>query len=77
MSITLFLEEKREELVFTIEANGFLRTTWSGTIVGTLAHGRTQQVVPEGIEELFKGKKRTRLSPTAPGQGLYLVKVIY
>jgi tRNA pseudouridine38-40 synthase len=70
------LEETEEELVFTIEANGFLRHMVR-TIVGTLLMVGRNRLAPEGIEELFKGKKRTRLSPTAPARGLYLVKVIY
>ncbi|HPB58866.1 MAG TPA: tRNA pseudouridine(38-40) synthase TruA, partial [Candidatus Saccharicenans sp.] len=55
---------------------GFLRHMVR-TIVGTLLMVGRNRLVPEGIEELFKGKKRTRLSPTAPARGLYLVKVIY
>ncbi|HNS05685.1 MAG TPA: tRNA pseudouridine(38-40) synthase TruA [Candidatus Saccharicenans sp.] len=70
------LEAADEELVFTIEANGFLRHMVR-TIVGTLLMVGRNRLAPEGIEELFKGKKRTRLSPTAPARGLYLVKVIY
>ena len=70
------VEEVDQELVFTIEANGFLRHMVR-TIAGTLLMVGRNRLTSEGIEELFLGKKRTRLSPTAPAKGLYLVQVNY
>ncbi|MDD8020492.1 MAG: tRNA pseudouridine(38-40) synthase TruA [Acidobacteriota bacterium] len=70
------LEDTGQELVFSIEANGFLRHMVR-TIAGTLLMAGRNKLTPGGIEELFQGKKRTRLSPTAPAKGLYLVQVNY
>jgi len=70
------LEEAGQELIFSIEANGFLRHMVR-TIAGTIIMVGRGRLTAGGIEELFQGKKRTRLSPTAPAQGLCLVKVNY
>jgi tRNA pseudouridine38-40 synthase len=70
------LEEAGQELIFSIEANGFLRHMVR-TIAGTIIMVGRNRLTPEEIEKLFQGKKRTRLSPTAPAKGLYLVKVNY
>jgi len=70
------LENTGDELVYTIEANGFLRHMVR-TIVGTLmvvGRGRAKQ---EDIEKLFRGRERTLLSPTAPAKGLCLTSVNY
>lgn len=70
------LELTEDELVFTIEANGFLRYMVR-TIVGTLIMVGRGKLKPEDIETLFKEKKRTPNSPTAPAKGLCLVRVNY
>lgn len=70
------LEHNGDELVYTIEANGFLRYMVR-TIVGTLIMVGRGRLQPEDIETLFQEKKRTRLSPTAPAKGLCLVQVNY
>lgn len=70
------LENTGDELVYTIEASGFLRYMVR-TIVGTLIMVGRGRLKPEDIDTLFQGKKRTLLSPTAPAKGLCLVKVNY
>ena len=70
------LEYKEDELIYTIEANGFLRYMVR-TIVGTLLMVGRRKIKPEEIENLFLGKKRTLFSPTAPAKGLCLIKVTY
>jgi len=70
------LEKTEDELVFTIEANGFLRYMVR-TIVGTLIMVGRGKLKPEDIEILFQEKKRTTSSPTAPAKGLCLVRVNY
>jgi len=70
------LERAEDELVFTIEATGFLRYMVR-TIVGTLIMVGRGKLKPEDVETLFQGKKRTTSSPTAPAKGLCLVKVNY
>jgi len=70
------LRRKGDEILFTIEASGFLRTMVRA-IVGTLLEVGRGRIAPAAIEEIFKDKKRTLASPTAPAKGLCLLKVIY
>jgi tRNA pseudouridine38-40 synthase len=70
------LENAGDELVYTIEANGFLRYMVR-TIVGTLIMVGRDRLRPEDINTLFQTKKRTLLSPTVPAKGLCLIKVNY
>jgi len=70
------IEKKKEEIIYTIEANGFLRYMVR-TIVGTLLEVGRGKMPVSRIEEIFREKKRSLASPTAPAKGLCLVKVIY
>jgi tRNA pseudouridine38-40 synthase len=70
------LRKKGDEIIFTIEAGGFLRHMVR-TIVGTLLEVGRGRIAPTVIEEIFKDKKRTLASPTAPAKGLCLLKVKY
>jgi tRNA pseudouridine38-40 synthase len=70
------LRKKGSMIIYTIEADGFLRYMVR-TIVGTLMEVGRGKVEARAIEDLFAGKKRTLQSPTAPAKGLCLVKVIY
>lgn len=70
------IQKKGDEIFYTIEANGFLRYMVR-TIVGTLLETGKGKIMAEEIESIFKGKKRTLASPTAPPQGLSLLKVNY
>ncbi|MGB7295301.1 MAG: tRNA pseudouridine(38-40) synthase TruA [Candidatus Aminicenantales bacterium] len=70
------LHQRGPEIIYTIEADGFLRYMVR-TIVGTLLEAGRGKIEPRAIEDLFTGKKRTLESPTAPAKGLCLVKVIY
>ncbi|MFZ2053650.1 MAG: tRNA pseudouridine(38-40) synthase TruA [Candidatus Aminicenantales bacterium] len=70
------LHKKGPEIIYTIEANGFLRYMVR-TIVGTLLEVGRGKIEPRAIENLFAGNKRSLSSPTAPAKGLCLVKVIY
>jgi tRNA pseudouridine38-40 synthase len=70
------LRKKGSMIVYTIEADGFLRYMVR-TIVGTLLEVGRGKVEPWTIEDLFAGKRRSLRSPTAPAKGLCLVKVIY
>ena len=70
------IENRGEEIVYTVEASGFLRYMVR-SIVGTLlqiGHGR---YVPEMVETFFLLGKRTSEIPTAPPQGLCLMEVKY
>jgi len=70
------IKKKGKEIIYTIEANGFLRYMVR-TIVGTLLEIGREKFPPSKIEEIFREKKRSLASPTAPAKGLCLMKVIY
>lgn len=70
------LQKRGNEILFTVEARGFLRYMVR-TMVGTLLEVGRGRIAPAEIEEIFKNKKRTLASPTAPAKGLCLLKVIY
>ena len=70
------IKKKGDEIIYTVEANGFLRYMVR-TIVGTLLEIGKCRIPPEKIEQIFREKKRTLASPTAPAKGLCLIKVNY
>ena len=65
-----------KEILYTVEANGFLRYMVRA-MVGTLLEVGRGRIAPDHVEELFQGKRRTLASPTAPAKGLCLIKVKY
>lgn len=65
-----------DEILYTVEASGFLRYMVR-TMVGTLLEIGKGRYKSQEIDEIFRGKKRTLASPTAPPQGLTLLKVNY
>jgi tRNA pseudouridine38-40 synthase len=70
------IRKKGGEVVFTIEADGFLRYMVR-TIVGTLLEVGRGKLEPEKVEEIFRRKDRLLTGPTAPAKGLCLVRVDY
>ena len=70
------LVRKGGELIYTIEANGFLRYMVR-TIVGTILEIGRGKLPLEAIEEIFARKTRSLGSPTAPANGLCLIEVKY
>jgi len=64
------------EIVYTVEAGGFLRYMVR-CIVGTLLQVGRGRYTPDTIESFFRLGKRTREIPTAPPQGLCLMEVKY
>jgi len=70
------IRKKGPEIIYTIEADGFLRYMVR-TIVGTLLEVGRGRIEPRVIDDFFKQKKRSLASPTAPAKGLCLVKVVY
>jgi tRNA pseudouridine38-40 synthase len=64
------------EIVYTIEAGGFLRYMVR-TIVGTLIEVGRGRIPPGQVEEIFRRKDRTLAGPTAVAKGLTLVRVDY
>jgi len=70
------LHKKGDEIIYTVEANGFLRYMVR-TMVGTLLEVGKGKLLPEQVEELFRKKERSLASPTAQAKGLCLIKVNY
>jgi tRNA pseudouridine38-40 synthase len=70
------IRKKGDELVYTIEAEGFLRYMVR-TIAGTLLEVGRRKLAPDEIEEIFRRKDRRLAGPTAPAKGLCLVRVDY
>ncbi len=64
------------EIVYTIEAGGFLRYMVR-TIVGTLLEVGRGRLRPEQMEDVFRLKDRSLAGPTAAAKGLTLVRVDY
>lgn len=67
---------QKEEILYTVEATGFLKYMVR-TMVGTLLEIGRGKTAPEVIDKLFLQKKRSLSSPTAPAKGLCLLKVNY
>jgi len=59
-----------------LEASGFLKHM-ARNIIGTLVMAGRGKIPPEAMAEILKAKNRKLAGPTAPAQGLYLVKVLY
>jgi tRNA pseudouridine38-40 synthase len=64
------------EIVYTIEAGGFLRYMVR-TIVGTLLEVGRGRLAPADIEDIFRRKDRSRAGATAAAKGLTLVRIDY
>lgn len=70
-------EEKQDGiLVFTIQANRFLRNMVR-SIVGTLVDAGKGKINLEQFKEIIDSKDRANASSSAPAQGLFLTQVDY
>jgi tRNA pseudouridine38-40 synthase len=63
-------------ITITIEANAFLHHM-ARNIVGTLIEIGRGRFKTERMDEILKARDRTKAGPTAPPQGLFLVRVKY
>ena len=63
-------------LIFTITGNGFLRGMVR-SLVGTLVAVGQGKAAPDLLGDLLRNQGRHLAGPTAPPQGLFLVKVVY
>jgi tRNA pseudouridine38-40 synthase len=70
------LRQRGDEIVYTIEASGFLRYMVR-TIVGTLLEVGRGRLEPEAIEAIFRRRDRSLAGPTAAAKGLTLIRVDY
>lgn len=66
----------RQRLDFDIEADGFLRYMVR-SLVGTLVEVGLGKISVVAFQEILDSKDRSRAGPTAPPQGLFLMKVEY
>jgi tRNA pseudouridine38-40 synthase len=66
----------RDFLLFTIEANGFLKHMVRN-IVGTLVEIGRRKIPDEEFEGIIAARDRRQAGATAPPQGLFLVRVDY
>jgi tRNA pseudouridine38-40 synthase len=71
-----FSETEDGLVIFTIEADGFLRFMVRN-IVGTLVDVGLGKIAPEAFREILASKDRNQASATAPAHGLFLVEVRY
>jgi tRNA pseudouridine38-40 synthase len=72
----LFARFSGNVMLFTIEADGFLRHMVRN-IVGTLAEVGKGRIEPEEIRKILESRERRLAGPTAPAKGLFLDQVIY
>ncbi|MFB0518898.1 MAG: tRNA pseudouridine(38-40) synthase TruA, partial [Acidobacteriota bacterium] len=71
-----FIQQK-EMLIFRIRANGFLQYM-TRNIVGSLIEVGKGKLSRENIQEALKNPDLSDLiAPTAPPQGLFLIKIEY
>lgn len=70
------ITKRGAEILYTIEASGFLRYM-ARTIVGTLLDVGRGKIEPRQVEEAFRKKDRSLAGPTSPARGLCLVKIKY
>jgi tRNA pseudouridine38-40 synthase len=70
------LRTSGDEIVYTIEAAGFLRYMVR-TIVGTLLEVGRGRLEPGDVDRIFRHKDRSLAGPTAAARGLTLVRIDY
>lgn len=70
------VERKGDEVIFSVEANGFLYNM-ARIMVGTLLFVNEGKIRPGELAQIIDSKERKRAGKTAPAQGLYLNSVKY
>lgn len=70
------VERKGDEVIFSVEANGFLYNMVR-IMVGTLLFVNEGKIRPGELAQIIDSKERKRAGKTAPAQGLYLNSVKY
>lgn len=68
--------KRRDSLVYTVEAQGFLRYMVR-TMIGTLLEVGRGKTAPEELDGIFTARDRSLAGPTAPPEGLFLIEVRY
>lgn len=76
-TVTKFdVERDGDEIVFTVEADGFLYNMVR-IMVGTLLFVAMGKIKPQDIPDIIDSKNRRRAGITAPAKGLTLNKIFY
>ncbi len=70
------IRQNKDTLLFTVHGNGFLQNMVR-ILVGTLLEVGRGAYPPEHVLEILEAKDRRLAGPTAPAQGLCLMKVDY
>lgn len=73
---SLHLRRHKDTYWFMIQGNGFLYNMVR-TIAGTLMEAGMGKFDRAGIQRILESKERRLAGPTAPPEGLYLVRVLY
>lgn len=74
--INALWEESGGKLIFTIEADRFLRNMVRA-IVGTMLEVGRGKIKPEDLHTIIQSKERGKAGTSAPAQGLFLTRVSY
>ena len=72
----LTVKRRGKRIVFLLTADGFLQHM-ARNIVGALAMVGRGQMQAESMATILASRQRSMAGPTAPPQGLYLVRVMY
>ncbi len=70
------VRRRGREIIYTVEANGFLKYMVR-TMVGALLEVGRGRLEPPQVEEIFRTNERRLAGQTAPAKGLCLIKVKY
>ncbi|CAN2045543.1 tRNA pseudouridine synthase A [Candidatus Magnetomoraceae bacterium gMMP-1] len=70
------LNKNENHIIFTIEADGFLRYMVRN-IVGTLVDAGLGRISPQNFKKILLSRDRSKAGMTAPPQGLFMKKVKY
>ena len=74
--VRLEVARRREEVIFSVEGDGFLRHQVRN-MVGTLIEVGQGRRAPDSMRALLRSRDRRQAGPTAPASGLCLVRVRY
>lgn len=70
------VKKRGAEIIYTVEANGFLKYMVR-TMVGTLLEIGRERMKFHQVEDIFQKGERSMAGPTVPAKGLCLIKVKY
>ncbi len=73
---SILIERRRDRVIFTVHGNGFLQNMVR-ILVGTLLEVGFGRLQAEDVATILAAKDRKKAGPTAPPEGLCLMKVDY